>query len=303
MQNYQSDFSGNGGWGTWNRLLEPQNNYYGALFGSLDEANAQRGIEQSGDINEALAGSGYTSIRGACQDQLAGTGNTGPSQPSQARCAFMGKIFTPADLLGKATASTIDNDLGWLVSSDELSEVIIAIGAALTNRMANLAISNPSNDYKTAPEADTSNSSGYLACINSCPAGRDLSCQNNCAKAWGYNVPSASCSGADCIGGGIEVQVACTATGPAEQAFMLPLLNGGTSPQDVVSQTNQKFGLTTGNEAVYYPNNNTIGLPEFYLAGPTSTRPVSPNTGLPWDVVIRCDSSGGGGGPTENGPG
>lgn len=189
LTDYQQDFAGNGGWNAWSRMLEPQNNYYGLLFGSLDETSRQRALEESGDILETQ-GHGYTSVRDSCA-----------GQGSDAKCVFLGKVFTPGDLLGKSAASTIDNDLGWLVSSDELSEVIIAVVSAITNRMINLATSNPSNDYKNAPKADTSSSDGYLACVNSCQAGRDVSCQTNCAKAWGYNPPEASCSGADCITG------------------------------------------------------------------------------------------------------
>ncbi len=198
--NYQRDFSGNGGWNAWSRMLEPQNNYYGVLFQSLDEVGRQRGpAPQSADINEALAGNGYTSIQDGCKDQFAGTNNTGPTLPSQARCTFMGQIFTPGDLLGKSAASTIDNDLGWLVSSQEIGSIVISIATALTNRLANLATSNPARDYDNAPKADTSRSGGYLACLNSCPAGTDLSCQNNCAKAWGnYSPPSADCTKVDC---------------------------------------------------------------------------------------------------------
>ena len=183
LASYQSDFSGNGGWNAWSRMLEPQNNYYGLLFGSLDEAGRQRALEESGDMNEVLAGGGYTSIR---DKNCAGTG-------AGAKCVFMGKIFTPGDLLGKSAASTIDNELGWFTSSDELSEVITAIGTSITNRMINLATSNPDKDYKDAPKADDSNTKGYLACINTCPSGKDLSCQQNCAKAWGYSTPTSPC--------------------------------------------------------------------------------------------------------------
>jgi hypothetical protein len=56
--------------------------------------------------------------------------------------------------------------------------------------------------------------------------------------------------------------------------------------------TNQKFGLKTGGEAVYYPETNTIGLPGFYLAGPTD-KPDSPKE---WGVVQRGGGGGGGGG-------
>jgi hypothetical protein len=69
---------------------------------------------------------------------------------------------------------------------------------------------------------------------------------------------------------------------------MLPLLNEqGLSAQQVVDMTNQHFNLTTGNQAIIAAE-NTIGLPEFYLAGPTALRPVSPSTGLPWDANPVC---------------
>jgi len=139
MASYQQDFSGNGGWQAWDRLLEPQNNYYGLLFQSLDEAARQRDIEAQAGQSEAQAGSGYTSIRGNCQDELTGTGQEGPNVPSRARCTFMGKVFTPADLLGKTAATAIDKDMEGIINSDELAETLIAIGNAVIGRLANLA--------------------------------------------------------------------------------------------------------------------------------------------------------------------
>lgn len=67
----------------------------------------------------------------------------GQPEPSLARCTFLGKVFTPADLLGKTTAATIDQNLGWFVSSEELSEAIITVTSALVNRLVNLAFDNP----------------------------------------------------------------------------------------------------------------------------------------------------------------
>ncbi|MEK7163808.1 MAG: hypothetical protein AAB768_01540, partial [Patescibacteria group bacterium] len=162
LASYQSNFSGNGGWNAWSRMLEPQNNYYGALFGSLDEAARQRSVEERAGLSEAQAGSGYTSIRDICQDELK-PGEVGPNLPSRARCVFMGKVFTPADLLGKTAASTIDRDLGWLTSSDELSEVVVSIIQASVNRLTNLALSRPADDYATAPEVRDPTQDNYKA--------------------------------------------------------------------------------------------------------------------------------------------
>src|SRR3989344_5491878 len=42
FEQYKKDFSGNGGWEAWSRLLQPQNNFYGSLFQAQDEMNRQR---------------------------------------------------------------------------------------------------------------------------------------------------------------------------------------------------------------------------------------------------------------------
>lgn len=202
-QKYQQDFAGNGGWATFSRMLEPQNNYYGVLFASLDEVANQRSLAQNGALHEATAGSGYTSIRAACQDRTLAPGEEGPiQQSSESRCTFMGKVFTPGDLLGKSAASTVDNELGWITSSTEISSLVIDVASAVINRLGNslggLATANTASDYANAPSAgDSSELDEYWQCINSCPAGTDANCQMDCAAnipGGGYNVPRSSCT-------------------------------------------------------------------------------------------------------------
>lgn len=70
--------------------------------------------------------------------------------------------------------------------------------------------------------------------------------------------------------------------GQAGAAEMKALLDSGVDPQQAVSQFNQKYGRTTGNQAVYYdPSQHggvaTIGLPDAYLAKP----------GASWDITQR----------------
>ena len=177
LTNYQNDFAGNGGWDAWSRLLEPQNNYYGTLFSSLDEANKQRALEESGDINEALAGSGYTSVRDSCVGEGAG-----------AKCTFLGKVFTPGDLLGKTAASTIDADLQWLVSSDELSEVLINIVQASINRLSNLALTQVRRLYTDAPGSNDSKTDAFNQCSSGC--GGDAQCLLQCSQNASELVPN-----------------------------------------------------------------------------------------------------------------
>ena len=66
-------------------------------------------------------------------------------------------------------------------------------------------------------------------------------------------------------------------------SYTLSLIQGGMTPDKAAAETNQKFNLQTGSQAVYYPDNNTIGLPNAYLAGPTN-RPDSPKG---WGIVPR----------------
>ncbi|MBI2674371.1 MAG: hypothetical protein HYX22_01370 [Candidatus Yanofskybacteria bacterium] len=131
---YKQDFSGNGGWEAWSRLLEPQNNYYGVLFQSLDEANRQRAIEESAATNEALAGKGFVGIRD-CLVQKEGS----------SACTILGKIKTPGSTLGEQVASVFDAHLKFYTTADAASLAIAAISEFITNKLFDLASSDTSD--------------------------------------------------------------------------------------------------------------------------------------------------------------
>ena len=63
MENYQADFAGNGGWDSLARLSQPQNNFYGNLLMSLNEASVQRFAEEDSDVSSVMAGLGFDSRR------------------------------------------------------------------------------------------------------------------------------------------------------------------------------------------------------------------------------------------------
>src|SRR3989344_5287981 len=95
-------------------------------------------------------------------------------QNSQARCTFLGKTFTPASLLGDAASQTIDKNIGWLISSDEISEVIVAVVDAVMNRLNNF-LQNPGKDKKVRQtesqlpnNPDYNANNPYAACLRSC---------------------------------------------------------------------------------------------------------------------------------------
>lgn len=73
----------------------------------------------------------------------------------------------------------------------------------------------------------------------------------------------------------------------AVQSYMLGLLKSGMAPSAVADKTNAQFGSAIGTGAKYYPGTNTIGLPDFYVAGPTQG-----DSGNVWNVVDRQASTG-----------
>lgn len=243
IDNFQRDFSGNGGWDALLRLAQPQNNFYGAYLMSLEELAIQRALDVDADAYESQAGRGFTGIRGgstsrggSCDippnqgtctndirrtcsnDEGCGTGaqvcdagicGNNPSQTctidsecplesrgvctgiqpqyDQARCTFLGKIFTPASLLGDAASQTIDKNIGWLITSDEISEVIVAVINSVMGRLNNF-LSDPGRDTpakqtRSRPPSDYEDR--YTACVRSCNgrAGDSYSnCINQCSS-------------------------------------------------------------------------------------------------------------------------
>ena len=254
---YQQDFAGQGGWDTFVRLLQPQNNAYGLQMITQDEIEKQRVLAVSTDVAQVTANNGFVGVSGngkADSCQIMGPGN---------QCLTFKNIKTSGNIISQNIGATIGAQFAWLTSAQGLNTIISDATEVMLNRL--LDFSNPDEgNYHAANDTGSA-----------------------------YNVaPTAP-----------TAQPFCTSTGASEQAFMLPLLNGGTAPQDVANQTNAQFSLTTGNQAVYYPDSNTVGVPEFYMSGPTPDRPVSPTTGALWDVTVRCvpQSTGGAGGAGAGG--
>lgn len=140
MTNYQNDFAGNGGWDAWSRMLEPQNNYYGALFGSLDEAAKQRALEESSDLNQVIANKGLTGKSGSnAIDSCKTTDANG-------KCLEYKDINTPGSIISDSVAATFQQELAWITNVDELGEVISAATEVLLKRLFNFSDSNE-GDY------------------------------------------------------------------------------------------------------------------------------------------------------------
>lgn len=143
---YKQDFSGNGGWEAWSRLLEPQNNVYGSLFMALDEQSAQRSIEEQADVDEA-GQTGFTAIRGrTAADNCA---VRSPYQEGLTNCLIYKDILTPSGVLSGAVVAGIETELQWVATTDEMNELIATGIEVLLNRLWDLG--NPNEGNYTVP--------------------------------------------------------------------------------------------------------------------------------------------------------
>lgn len=139
------NFNQGGGWDTWGKLLQPQNNIYGIIEMASDELVKQRKIEESATINEARAGSGYTAIRD-CLTQTQGTST----------CSILGKIKTPGSTLGQQVASIFDTNLKFYTTADAASLAIAVLTEFATNKLFDGLADADTNDNGSAINFDSS---------------------------------------------------------------------------------------------------------------------------------------------------
>ncbi len=126
-QNYSvfiQDFEAGGGWDTFQRLLQPQNNIYGAIGLALDELERQRSIEESADLQEAVSAFGFLGKRPLCI-----------SRGISGECAVWDNIVTPGDVLGKTVTEAVNQSLAWVTNADELDEILSHIISSLVDRV------------------------------------------------------------------------------------------------------------------------------------------------------------------------
>ncbi len=87
LQSYVRDFSGNGGWEALARITQPENNFFGTFFNSMDEVARQRNFEQNADQLDALANGSFTSRRANSPGSVLSTNATPPpNAPLNSTC-------------------------------------------------------------------------------------------------------------------------------------------------------------------------------------------------------------------------
>lgn len=104
------NFSGGGGWETWKRLMQPQNNIFGALEMALGERERQVKIENEADSNETLSGSGYLGRRECLSFGPAG------------QCVIWSNVTIPSDLAAEVLGALLNQNLAFIANTDERGE-------------------------------------------------------------------------------------------------------------------------------------------------------------------------------------
>jgi|SRR3989338_99968 len=158
---FSASFVQGGGWETFLRLLQPQNNITGVLTSSLEELAKQRDAETKADINDAVSGGSFTSKRD-CE-----------GKGLDFSCVVLGQVKTPGQILKSTVEKSITEDFSWITSADEFSEILSsvgnALGGALLGKLNNLASGkvNPPNSSTNLSDPNPSvNGNCIQQCVN-----------------------------------------------------------------------------------------------------------------------------------------
>ena len=163
---FKNDFAAGGGWATWNKLIQPQNNFFGTYSIALSEQQKQIETELQSSRDKSIAGQGFLSQALGRTGGASPTGCVGASLPGVqrsnadasdnltniTRCAFMGKEVTPGQVLGKAATSALDSKLKRVGGATQVTDVILnllnAVLSNVSNRMLNFT---GQGGYKATP--------------------------------------------------------------------------------------------------------------------------------------------------------
>ncbi|MDP3052732.1 MAG: hypothetical protein Q8N22_02100 [bacterium] len=141
IQNFYDDFR-NGSWIAYEQSWWPENNYYGSLYMTMDEAMIQGAKAKEAAQNEAIAGKGFLSVK-RC---LAST-----QLPDGTIKCIKEEIVTPGDTVGALAAQAVTSDYQW---AQNIQSWVAALVNATINRLftEGLSLMKPS----TTPQSSAS---------------------------------------------------------------------------------------------------------------------------------------------------
>jgi hypothetical protein len=156
IENFYNDFA-SGGWKTWIKITEPQNNIYGAYLLALDERYGIEADAREIAKNEAVSGQGFLGDK-ICREideggQITYSDTDGWKEdeiPEGAKCTKW-ETRTPGRIIGDSLQQATGIDIPWLISSTEFAQYAGAIIDAVINRAIREGITR-----LTAKDEDTS---------------------------------------------------------------------------------------------------------------------------------------------------
>lgn len=153
IEDFYTNFE-NGGWGAYNEIWQPQNNFYGTMLMTYDEMMIQGAKRQEAAKNEAMAGKGFLSQKKCVQKDedaiyecLAAFSPTGNPEDTDASdkeyCAssvpcLKEEIVTPGDTIGQMAADALGSDIAYVVN---VKSYVAAIVNAIINRLMSEGLS------------------------------------------------------------------------------------------------------------------------------------------------------------------
>lgn len=159
-----------GGWEAWDRLLEPQNNFFGIYTMAVSEQQKQIQTEQKSTSDSAVAGNGFLASKlgnviGDKSDSLGTSptgctsavgsieGGEGPTMTT--RCTFMGKDVTPAYLKAGGAGAAIGSKINQPEMAQEITDVVLGLFASvLQGTIKNLSNYIGQMSYDSAPSGN-----------------------------------------------------------------------------------------------------------------------------------------------------
>lgn len=160
IASFQDSFEG--GWTVFEKLLEPQNNFFGAMAISQAEVERQRDAQKESTRDEAISGGGFLST-----------------------VTTSGQIRTPGKLLGDVTGITSANTLQCLNNVISFSSLGVCVADVVRNSLTNfrnIADTVGLLDDETSDDGDAGNPTpgptiGPQVCEEACAESSQAICE------------------------------------------------------------------------------------------------------------------------------
>ncbi len=134
---YTDNFIERGGWIAYDQMFIPSNNYYGLSILARDKYNEDVAREQEARKNDAISGSGYTSMRkctklggGITQadiDEACDDGDNACRRHIEKLWCEKWQILNPGDVAATAVATAISGDAWWLTNVQSVVSALVNV--------------------------------------------------------------------------------------------------------------------------------------------------------------------------------